>query len=86
LTPRRTFRLGRQAHEGATRSPLRARAGVAAALLMLAGGLLYTAGALSYHRRRPDPIPSVFGYHEVFHALVYTAATCQSVAIAVFIT
>jgi hemolysin III len=63
-----------------------ARAGVAPALLMLAGGLLYTAGALSYHRRRPDPIPSVFGYHEVFHTFVCGAATCQFVAIAVFIT
>ena len=63
-----------------------ARAGVAPALLMLAGGLLYTAGALSYHRRWPDPIPSVFGYHEVFHAFVCAAATCQFVAIAVFIT
>ena len=61
-------------------------AGVAPALLMLAGGLLYTAGALSYHRRWPDPIPSVFGYHEVFHAFVCAAATCQFVAIAVFIT
>ena len=47
-----------------------AHAGVAPALLMLAGGLLYTAGALSYDRRWPDPIPSVFGYHEVFHAFV----------------
>jgi len=63
-----------------------AHAGVAPALLMLAGGLLYTAGALSYHRRWPDPIPSVFGYHEVFHAFVCAAATCQFVAIAVFIT
>jgi hemolysin III len=63
-----------------------ARAGVAPAVLMLAGGLLYTAGALSYHRRWPDPIPSVFGYHEVFHAFVCAAATCQFVAIAVFIT
>jgi len=63
-----------------------ARAGVAPAVLMLTGGLLYTAGALSYHRRRPDPIPSVFGYHEVFHAFVCAAATCQFVAIAVFIT
>jgi hemolysin III len=61
-------------------------AGVAPAVLMLAGGLLYTAGALSYHRRRPDPIPSVFGYHEVFHAFVCAAATCQFVAIAVFIS
>ena len=45
-------------------------AGVAPAMLVLAGGLLYTAGALSYHRRRPDPYPSVFGYHEIFHAYV----------------
>src|ERR1700722_7982417 len=39
-------------------------AGVAPAALMLAGGLLYTAGALSYHRRWPDAYPSVIGYHE----------------------
>jgi len=62
-----------------------ARAGVAPAVLMLAGGLLYTAGALSYHRRWPDPNPAVFGYHEVFHAFVCGAA-CQFVAIAAFIT
>jgi hemolysin III len=60
-------------------------AGVVPAVLMLAGGVLYTAGALLYHRRRPDPWPSVFGYHEVFHAFVCAAATCQFVAIAVFI-
>lgn len=60
-------------------------AGVAPAVLLLAGGLLYTAGALSYHRRRPDPSPSVFGYHEVFHVYVCAAATCQYVAIALFI-
>ena len=61
-------------------------AGSAAGTLMLAGGLLYTAGALSYHRRQPDPYPAVFGYHEVFHAYVCAAATCQFVAIALFIT
>ena len=60
-------------------------AGAAPGVLMLAGGLLYTAGAISYHRRRPDPYPSVFGYHEVFHACVCAAATCQYVAIALFI-
>ncbi len=63
-----------------------AHAGVAPAILMLAGGVLYTAGALSYHRRRPDPRPSVFGYHEVFHAYVCAAATFQFVAIALFVT
>jgi len=60
-------------------------AGVAAGVLMLAGGLLYTAGALSYHRRWPNPYPSVFGYHEFFHAYVCAAAACQYVAIARFI-
>ena len=61
------------------------QAGVAPATLVLAGGLLYTAGALSYHRRRPDPYPSVFGYHEIFHAYVCAAATCQFAAMALFI-
>lgn len=59
--------------------------GVAAGALMLGGGLLYTAGALSYRRRRPDPYPSVFGYHEVFHVFVCAAATCQYIAITLFI-
>jgi hemolysin III len=52
--------------------------------LMIAGGVLYTVGAISYHRRRPDPVPAVFGYHEVFHACVCAAATCQFIAIAMF--
>ena len=56
-------------------------AGVAPALLLLAGGVLYTVGALSYHRRRPDPVPAVFGFHEVFHAFVCAAAACQYIAI-----
>ncbi|RBY91150.1 hemolysin III family protein [Blastococcus sp. TF02A-30] len=59
-----------------------ARAGATPALLVIAGGLLYLTGALAFHRRRPDPFPSVFGYHEVFHALVCAAATCHFVAIA----
>lgn len=57
-------------------------AGAAAAVLMLAGGTLYTVGAFFYHRRWPDPYPAVFGYHEVFHAYVCAAATCQYIAIA----
>ena len=60
--------------------------GATAGALMLAGGLLYTAGALSYHRRWPNPSPSVFGYHEVFHVYVSAAAACQYTAIALFIT
>ena len=57
------------------------QAGVVPGTLMLAGGLVYIAGALSYHRRRPDPSPAVFGYHEVFHACVCAAATCQYLSI-----
>ena len=60
-------------------------AGVASALLLLAGGILYTAGALSYHRRRPDPFPAVFGFHEVFHACVCAAAACQYITITLLI-
>jgi hemolysin III len=57
----------------------------AAVILLVLGGLAYTAGAVVYARRRPDPVPSVFGYHELFHALTIVAAACQYVAIAFFI-
>jgi hemolysin III len=60
-------------------------AGAGPGLLVLAGGLLYTYGALCYRRRRPDPIPSVFGYHEVFHAYVCAAAGCQYAAMALLL-
>jgi hemolysin III len=57
-------------------------AGVTAVGLVFAGGVCYTAGSLVYARRRPDPVPAVFGYHELFHALVIVAAACQYAAIA----
>lgn len=41
-----------------------------AVVLCVIGGLVFTAGAIVYALRRPDPIPHVFGYHEVFHSLV----------------
>jgi len=50
---------------------------------MAAGGVLYSLGALAYAFRRPDPWPRVFGYHEVFHALVLAAAVCHFVAIVI---
>lgn len=53
--------------------------------LIAVGGALYTAGAVIYALRRPDPVPSVFGYHELFHALVVAAAACQYVAVALFV-
>lgn len=40
------------------------------------GGVLYTIGAVIYARKRPDPWPRVFGYHEIFHLLVLVACGC----------
>ena len=51
-------------------------------ILFAAGGALYTAGAVVYATRRPDPWPDVFGFHEVFHALVIAAAAVHFVAMA----
>ncbi|HEX8791683.1 MAG TPA: hemolysin III family protein [Polyangiaceae bacterium] len=45
-------------------------AGASTIAAFVASGLLYTLGAVVYATRRPDPVPHVFGYHEVFHALV----------------
>jgi hemolysin III len=59
--------------------------GAVPGVLMVAGGLLYLTGAVSYHFRWPDPYPSVFGYHEVFHVFVCAAAACQYAAIALYI-
>jgi hemolysin III len=61
------------------------RVGIAGSLLVLAGGIAYTAGAVVYALRRPDPSPAVFGYHEVFHALVIVAVACQYSAIAFYV-
>lgn len=58
-----------------------AHAGPAPGALMIAGGLLYTAGAFSYHRRWGNLSPGVFGFHEVFHVYVCAAATCQYIGI-----
>ena len=61
------------------------RTGITGVALLAVGGLLYTAGAVVYALRRPDPVPAVFGYHELFHALVIAAAACQYVAVATFV-
>jgi len=53
-------------------------------LLVAAGGILYTAGAVVYATQRPNPNPRVFGYHEVFHLLVIAAAAAHFAAVAFF--
>jgi hemolysin III len=57
-------------------------AGGTAATLVFVGGLCYTIGGVVYARRRPDPFPHVFGYHELFHALVIAAVALQYGAVA----
>jgi hemolysin III len=57
----------------------------AAVVLLALGGVAYTVGAIVYARRRPNPAPTVFGYHELFHALTILGVACQYVAIAVFV-
>jgi len=54
-------------------------------VLMGAGGLLYTLGAVVLGTRRPDPIPHRFGYHEVWHAMTIAAGACHFVLIATII-
>ena len=58
--------------------------GVTGTMLVAVGGLLYTAGAIVYATQRPNPNPRVFGYHEIFHALVILAAAAHFAAIAFF--
>jgi hemolysin III len=61
--------------------PIRAAIGEGSLALLLAGGVLYTAGALVFILRRPDPLPVLFGFHEIFHLLVIAAAGCHYVVV-----
>ncbi len=54
--------------------------GAATVLLIIAGGVIYTAGAVVYARKHPDPLPRWFGFHEVFHVCTVAAWICQCVA------
>jgi hemolysin III len=59
--------------------------GATATGLIVLGGVLYSAGAAVYALRRPDPAPEVFGYHEVFHALVIAAAVAHYAVVAFYV-
>ena len=57
-----------------------------AVVLMIAGGLLYTTGAIVFALKRPDPRPAVFGYHEIWHAFMAAAAACHFALVALIVT
>jgi hemolysin III len=57
-----------------------------ALVLAIVGGLLYTAGAIVFATRRPDPLPAVFGYHEMWHAFMVAAAVCHFVMIVILVS
>lgn len=61
------------------------RVGVAAGVLVIVGGALYTLGAVAYAAKRPNPIPRWVGFHEVFHLLVVAAAVVQFVAVSLVV-
>lgn len=54
-----------------------ARADLAAMVLVIVGGLLYTLGAVVYGMKRPNPAPGTFGFHEIFHSLTVLAFLCH---------
>jgi hemolysin III len=54
-------------------------------LLLVLGGVFYSVGGIVYALRRPDPLPRIFGFHEVFHALVVAAVACQYASVAFFL-
>ena len=56
-------------------------AGAAVVALVLAGGVLYTSGAIIVAVRRPDVLPGWFGYHELFHVLVIAAVLLHAIAV-----
>ena len=53
--------------------------------LVLAGGILYSLGAVVYARKRPDPSPQWFGFHEVFHAITILAYLTQYAAVSLVV-
>lgn len=53
------------------------RVNPAAMVLVIAGGLMYTVGAVVYGAKKPNPVPGVFGFHEIFHTLTVLAFLCH---------
>ena len=61
------------------------KVGITGTVLVAVGGLLYSVGAVIYALKRPDPVPAVFGYHEIFHALVIAAAALHYAVVALIV-
>ena len=59
--------------------------GIGAVAALALGGVLHSAGALIYARKRPEPAPTAFGYHELFHLLVILAAALQYAVVAFWV-
>jgi hemolysin III len=59
--------------------------GVAAAVLVIVGGLLYSVGAIAYATTWPNPFPATLGFHEIFHLLVVAAAATQFIALSLVV-
>jgi hemolysin III len=64
---------------------LAGRLGIAPVSALALGGVIYSIGAVVYAVRRPDPVPAVFGYHELFHSLVLIAAALQYTVVAIWV-
>ena len=58
-------------------APLAARVSPAGLAWLVAGGVAYTVGAIIFTRERPDPIPGIFGHHEIWHLLVLVGSACH---------
>jgi len=54
-------------------------------VLLALGGIAYTLGGVVYAARRPNPFPRVFGYHEVFHALVIAGSSLHFALVALYV-
>jgi hemolysin III len=65
--------------------PLMTALPTGALIWLAAGGLIYTLGAVIYILKKPDFVPGVFGFHEVWHIFVILAAVAHFIAIAAYI-
>ncbi len=62
-------------------APIASAASSTVLAMLLAGGVVYTVGGVVHARRRPDPFPGVFGYHELFHVLTAVAGLTYYVTV-----